>query len=92
MSAIDYEAESDKRLNWMDLTGGTAQGGMTMLDYFAGKALMSMLSPVQDLTKETPKIAAELAYNFAEAMLKERAKRNSAVPVSVRGVTGNTYG
>jgi hypothetical protein len=71
---IDYEAEKDRRVWWLNNTGGTAQDNLTVRDYFAGKALMSMLSPVQDLTKETPAIAAKWVYEFADAMMKERAK------------------
>ncbi len=49
-------------------------GGMTLRDYFAGQALMSMLSPIQEIGKETPALAAELAYRFADAMIEEREK------------------
>jgi len=45
---------------------------MTLRDYFAAKALMSMLSPVQDITASTPIVAARLAYKFADAMMEAR--------------------
>ena len=45
---------------------------MDLRDYFAAKALMSMLSPVQDIGEGTPKIAAKWAYKFADAMIEER--------------------
>jgi len=46
--------------------------GMDLRDYFAAKALMSMLAPVQDITENTTNVAAKLAYKFADAMMKAR--------------------
>jgi len=46
--------------------------GMTLRDYFAAQALTSMLSPVQNITENTPDVAAKLSYKFADAMLKAR--------------------
>ena len=96
MSKIDYEAESDKRLNWMDLTGGPAQGGMTMLDYFAAAALQGLLASPRlpadgEAAGVTDESIAKLAYYTAEAMLAERNKRFTPTN-TVRGVTGKTYG
>ena len=88
MSAIDYEAESAKRLNWLDITGGGAKDSLTVLDYFAGKALAGMLAGNVDLYDYEK---AEWAYEMAEAMLKERNKRFTPQNV-VKGVTGKTYG
>jgi hypothetical protein len=48
----------------------TETHGMELRDYFAAKALMSMLSPVQDITPSTPIVAARLAYKFADAMME----------------------
>ena len=48
------------------------QDGMDLRDYFAAKALMSMLAPVQDITENTPNIATTWAYKFADAMMKAR--------------------
>ena len=86
MSAIDYEAESEKRLNWLDITGGGAKDSLTVLDYFAGKAMAEYIG-----TGFIPAEVAEEAYDMAEAMLKERNKRFTPQNV-VRGVTGKTYG
>lgn len=47
--------------------------GMTLLDYFAGQALAGMLAD-PTVTGPCAKVA-ESAYNFAQAMLDERAKR-----------------
>ncbi|WP_216726050.1 hypothetical protein [Hymenobacter siberiensis] len=46
-------------------------GGMTLLDYFAGKALGGYLANA-DAYKDD---AAKWAYDVAEMMLAERAKR-----------------
>lgn len=50
--------------------------GMTMLDYMAAAALQAMISS-EDAANGyyEPDWAAERSYNFAEAMLRERAKR-----------------
>jgi len=87
MKAIDYEEESAKRGNWLDITGGTAKDSLTVLDYFAGKALVGILHDAEIFWEG----AAALAYQYAEAMLKEREKRYTPANV-VKGVTGKTYG
>lgn len=50
--------------------------GMELRDWFAGKALMSMLSAVQDITESTPSTAAKYAYKFADAMIKARENKD----------------
>ncbi len=47
----------------------SVRAGMTLLDYFAGQALAGYLD------NDTPPGAASLAYQAAEAMMAERAKR-----------------
>jgi len=49
------------------------QPGMTLRDWFAGKALEGMLSGESGFHLVPPN-AAELAFEYADAMLKERAK------------------
>jgi len=51
--------------------GGVTYKGMTMLDYFAGQAMLFYAS--QDYVGYEE--AAERSYDRAEAMLKEREKR-----------------
>lgn len=46
--------------------------GMSLRDYFAGQALMSMLSTPDKIGSGTPDLAARLSYDFADAMLKAR--------------------
>ena len=97
MKAIDYEEESAKRGNWLDITGGTAKDSLTVLDYFAGKAMEGLMqvywaAPEQyETAADLLKCHAETAYDYAEAMLKEREKRTTSKTV-LRGVTGKTYG
>ena len=50
--------------------------GMELRDWFAGKALMSMLSAAQDITESTPSTAAKYAYKFADAMIKARESKD----------------
>lgn len=51
--------------------------GMTLLDYFAGKALQGFLSKNSPIfySQHDTKVAAENSYLMADAMLRERAKR-----------------
>lgn len=49
--------------------------GMTLLDYFAGKAIQGLMSNLNDDMTETELgHIPEAAYVIAEAMLKEREK------------------
>jgi hypothetical protein len=54
--------------------------GMTLRDYFAAKAMQGMLSCEEPYFSEkhvkvnTPGLYAELAYDFADAMLEARKK------------------
>ena len=88
MKAIDYEAENTKRVTALELTGGPAHGGLTVLDWFAGKALEGLFTGDYDLYDWEKAVRA---YEMAELMLAERKKRNAAAPV-VTGVTGKHYG
>lgn len=71
----------------MKLTGGPAfptladnghamnQDGMTLRDWFAGKALMGMMaSRNPNSPRFHPDVDAEYVYAVADAMLKERSK------------------
>lgn len=48
--------------------------GLTALDYFAAAALTGLLVTVEGSGQYRPERAAELAYDFARAMLRERQK------------------
>lgn len=56
--------------------GGPAfgDGGMTLRDYFAAMAMASMLDKHNAQTKLDPGLTADVAYKYADAMLRERAK------------------
>ena len=47
------------------------EGGMTLRDYFAAKAMQGLLSADDGFTMGSS-LVAELAYDQADAMLKER--------------------
>lgn len=66
---IDYEAEQNKRVWWLNNTGGTAQDNLTVRDYFAAQALQGLLTRSKGKDE-----VSELAYLYANAMMKERAK------------------
>jgi hypothetical protein len=55
-----------------------ANDGMTMRDYFAAKATQSVIakysSDAHEYGDEFPRRAAQASYQYADAMLKERAK------------------
>jgi len=67
-----------------DGVGGVIEPGMTLLDYFAAKAMQAtrsnpiLLEPVADLAKDNNKdiyeILAQMSYEIADAMIKEREK------------------
>lgn len=56
-------------------------GGMSLLDWFAGQALLGEVGA----PSRTAEACARHAYQIAEAMMAERAKR---VPVTDAGLTG----
>ena len=70
------------QINWpIPHNGGQAfptgyNPGMSLRDYFAGQALMSMLTTPQDIHRDPNAFvnAASLSYKFADAMLLEREK------------------
>ena len=85
---VDFDKHAEERYNAFEATGGPAQGGITVLDWFAGKALEGLLAGDYDMYDWE---RVERAYDLAEAMLKERQKRNASTPL-VKGVTGKHYG
>lgn len=75
----------------MDKTGGPAypnpdievndiripQPGMTLLDYFAGQALQSLITiQSPEPGEELPELRAKRAYEYAAAMLAEKGRGN----------------
>lgn len=59
-----------------DIPGNYFAPGMTILDYFAGQALAGMLARDQSMNMPIW-IDAEVAYDYAEAMIAEKAKREA---------------
>ena len=58
-----------EQVNHTIRTGGPATGGLTVLDYFAAKAMQSLIEKMD----ETPFDVADEAYDFAIAMLERRS-------------------
>jgi len=58
---------------WLVKTGGFAKD-MTMRDYFAGIALPQAIKEIEEAETYNIKEIAEIAYQYADAMLKERNK------------------
>lgn len=67
---IDYEKEAEFRVWWLNKTGGSAAEGLTVRDYFAAKAMQALIEKFD----ESPAESADEAYDWADAMMKERAK------------------
>jgi hypothetical protein len=57
-----------------DYESWSAHKGMTLLDYFAGQALVGMMQ-LEDWKDRVPTEIACWAYDQAEAMLAERTRR-----------------
>ena len=51
------------------------QSGMSLLEYFAGKALVGLLCNPNDEAFNNPVRTAEWSYDQADAMIAERNKR-----------------
>lgn len=56
------------------------QGGMTLLDWFAGQALTGILADSE--SQGEPEDFSAAAYNIAESMLAEKARREAVVQES----------
>lgn len=65
--AFPQECEVDPRFS-------RTFSGLSMRDWFAGQALMSMLGTPMVIRDEDYATAAKLSYRFADAMLAERSK------------------
>lgn len=69
---IDYDKENERRVWWLNKTGGSAAEGLTVRDYFAAKVLEGFL--VSTKFKGSIEDYAIDAYAVADAMMKERLK------------------
>ena len=70
---IDYDKENERRVWWLNKTGGSAAEGLTVRDYFAAKALQVYLTATMGQTVYGDNVA-ENAYQIADAMMKAREK------------------
>lgn len=75
---IDYEAESERRITHLELTGGAAKESLTVEDFFAAEAMKAVTQVLygrfcnEDEDTFKPWEVAETAYDIAQAMLKMR--------------------
>ena len=67
---IDYDEENKYRNWWLNNTGGTAQDGRTVRDYFAAHALQLSSYSVESLEAK-----AMRAYRLADVMMEVRQRR-----------------
>jgi hypothetical protein len=73
MSKIDDGESAFPRPDWNGSWAGSyVFKGMSLRDWFAGQALMSMLSAPDKISDSTFEVAAGLSYQFADAMIKAR--------------------
>ena len=79
---VDFNEGRDERVYYTLRTGGAAQAGLTVRDYFAAHSIQTAMQMVKrDLEKDGEifhwnqserEIVAGRAYNLADAMLKAR--------------------
>jgi len=62
-----YEADGDGNLH-------LSNEGMSLRDWFAGQALVSMLNSPDTIGENTYAMAATLSFKFADAMLAARSQ------------------
>ncbi len=73
MAAIEGVVDADERERAYTKAKAEAVGGMTLRDYFAGKALATIAGYAsEDLSTWMPEDFANHAYTVADAMLKAR--------------------
>ena len=78
---VDFDKGREDRLRENMRTGGSAECGVTVRDYFAAKAMQALLSR-EDAPKEVGEDwFAIFSYEMADAMMVEREKLH----VNVRG-------
>ena len=78
----DWDKELEKEVeaykSWKDRFGGFARD-MTLRDYFAAKAMQAGIGLIPNMAKPregvtVPQAVTEMAYEYADAMLKARVK------------------
>ena len=71
---VDFDKGREQRLKWFEQTGGAANGGLTVRDYFAAKAMASYIGKIPLDTHVDDDGLVANAYSLADAMMKERGK------------------
>ena len=76
---VDFQRYREVSFQEMLKTGGGAQGGLTVRDYFAAKAMVGVfeLNNIQQERGESmAETIARLSYRMADAMMKERNRQD----------------
>jgi hypothetical protein len=68
---LPYRGNADERRSAL------SQDGMSLLDYFAGQALVGLLSDPNTNIDEPAEAVASMAYRYARAMLAERKQKRT---------------
>ena len=74
---VDFDKNRDANLSALERTGGAATNGLTVRDYFAAKIATAMYSEMvgeDNIDWDFDSIASS-AYAFADAMMRERARK-----------------
>lgn len=74
MSDIQTGSPAFPKINYIGDEQVYGSDGMTLRDYFAAKAMQSLVAGEKWLSCTDMPLAADLAYKMADAMLKERSK------------------
>ena len=76
-SMVDFDKHHADRVEHFTSTGGSAANGLTIRDYFAAKAMQTMMQEIHHdfiLVRDVREPLVEAAYRMADSMLEERAK------------------
>ena len=75
---VDFDKGREQRLKWFEQTGGAANGGLTVRDYFAAKAIAAF-----SINRGKPIYLAQRAYEIADAMMEYRQFGNRLDQTSI---------
>jgi hypothetical protein len=78
---VDFDKGREERLQATLRTGGRADGGITVRDYLAAKAMQSLVNGYTYLDDDCWSDIAKGSYAVADAMMAERERLH----VTVRG-------
>jgi len=71
---VDFDEGREARLHTTLRTGGAADGGISVRDYFAARAMQSLVARPDAPKEVNESWFAKFAYEMADAMMAERSK------------------